>query len=579
MLCMYESALAITYVLGDKLYTYSTQAQSSKGGSYVDSTYNTTITRITNSSPDRGAWGTSTGYSTWNPLSSDGSHLIFMNLSDVSDGGPYVCYNASDNSYNPTISGYFNTYLNWDNGNDPEPRWDESGSHPSWIYHRTNMQLRRLDVSTGTDSLVHDFSTDFSGAYSSGYYILNGEEGSPSLDSRYWGFMVKKTSSGAVPIVFTYDKTTNAVIAYHTAASTPDSVLMSQSGAYIHVNYDYTGSGGEGDGPHVYTSDFTSNHKVCSAAPHIVWAYDAQGKEVLFYMDGDYVSFTRADTGTQYKLYYQGDLGWNSNCLHSAPNSSKKGWGIISTYVGSNTNWDYNQIFAVELDETKVYGGSTLPRIWRLTFTQNQVNMNHYYFEQPNAQMSRDGTKIWWGANWRNDASGNMEVYRVDLPSSWWNDLNGISSTLMIGTATLASGSLGAAYSQTLTCSGGTLPYTWSISSGTLPTGLSLNNSSGIISGTPTVVGPFSFTVQVADSASATATKSLNLTITVGTTTSKCDVNGDGSVNILDFQAIAAAIVASSNPSNCDINNDGVVNTLDLQLMGNIVAGNAVCPN
>ncbi len=83
---------------------------------------------------------------------------------------------------------------------------------------------------------------------------------------------------------------------------------------------------------------------------------------------------------------------------------------------------------------------------------------------------------------------------------------------LNITTTSLPSATVGTAYSQTLTATGGTTPYTWSRSSGTLPPGLTLS-SAGIISGTPTTAGSFSFTVQVTDSPSATDTQPLSLTV------------------------------------------------------------------
>jgi hypothetical protein len=64
--------------------------------------------------------------------------------------------------------------------------------------------------------------------------------------------------------------------------------------------------------------------------------------------------------------------------------------------------------------------------------------------------------------------------------------------------------------------SGGTTPYSWSISSGALPAGLTLAAASGTISGTPTTAGSFSFTAKVTDSTAPTAqtaTKSFTLTI------------------------------------------------------------------
>jgi vibriolysin len=59
---------------------------------------------------------------------------------------------------------------------------------------------------------------------------------------------------------------------------------------------------------------------------------------------------------------------------------------------------------------------------------------------------------------------------------------------------------ISAPFSQTFSATGGASPYTWSIVSGTLPTGLSLNVSTGEVSGTPTAVGAYQFRLQVMDS-------------------------------------------------------------------------------
>jgi hypothetical protein len=84
-------------------------------------------------------------------------------------------------------------------------------------------------------------------------------------------------------------------------------------------------------------------------------------------------------------------------------------------------------------------------------------------------------------------------------------------------------GTVGTAYSQGLSASGGTTPYVWSVSSGSLPPGLSLDSATGVISGMPTQKGSFSFTVQVTDAAGSQASQqftikvlSTDLTITTG---------------------------------------------------------------
>ena len=81
-------------------------------------------------------------------------------------------------------------------------------------------------------------------------------------------------------------------------------------------------------------------------------------------------------------------------------------------------------------------------------------------------------------------------------------------------------GEVGAAYSHTLTVTGGTAPYAWSVSAGSLPDGITLNASSGLLSGTPTTAGKSSFTVMVTDAAGQTATRATSLTVIAGPTLS-----------------------------------------------------------
>lgn len=83
---------------------------------------------------------------------------------------------------------------------------------------------------------------------------------------------------------------------------------------------------------------------------------------------------------------------------------------------------------------------------------------------------------------------------------------------LTINPASLPAASAGVAYSQTLTGSGGTGPYSFSLLSGTLPTGLTLGAGGGI-TGTPTTPGPFSFTVQVTDTTPNTGTHSYTINV------------------------------------------------------------------
>lgn len=85
----------------------------------------------------------------------------------------------------------------------------------------------------------------------------------------------------------------------------------------------------------------------------------------------------------------------------------------------------------------------------------------------------------------------------------------------------LPSGRVGAPYSQALTVSsGGTPPFAWAISSGSLPPGVTLNPQTGILGGTPTLAGPYSFTVRVQDGQNQVGTKLYGVEVGQGLTIS-----------------------------------------------------------
>ncbi len=88
-----------------------------------------------------------------------------------------------------------------------------------------------------------------------------------------------------------------------------------------------------------------------------------------------------------------------------------------------------------------------------------------------------------------------------------------IGGGIVISPATLPGGTVGTPYSQTLTETTGQPPCTWSVAAGTLPTGLTLDPVSGVLSGTPAAAGIFAFTAQVTDSLGLTGQMRYSVTI------------------------------------------------------------------
>ena len=90
--------------------------------------------------------------------------------------------------------------------------------------------------------------------------------------------------------------------------------------------------------------------------------------------------------------------------------------------------------------------------------------------------------------------------------------------------------------------------------------------------------GTYFFAVTAVNLAGLESGFSNEVSATVNSSTG-CDVNSDGSINVLDLQVMTNTILGSGPcPGNCDINSSGSVDALDVQLLVNIVLGVGSCP-
>jgi hypothetical protein len=87
------------------------------------------------------------------------------------------------------------------------------------------------------------------------------------------------------------------------------------------------------------------------------------------------------------------------------------------------------------------------------------------------------------------------------------------TGSILITSLTLPDATVTIPYSGQLTATGGSGSYLWTLSSGTLPAGLTLNGTTGLISGTPRAAETSLFSVTVTDSADSNITASLNYTL------------------------------------------------------------------
>lgn len=102
--------------------------------------------------------------------------------------------------------------------------------------------------------------------------------------------------------------------------------------------------------------------------------------------------------------------------------------------------------------------------------------------------------------------------YTVGAPAGATGTITNDDVAVTVNPATIPNGTVAVAYSQTITASGGSAPYTFAVTAGALPGGLSLS-AAGVLSGTPTAGGTFNVTVTATDSSSFTGSRAYALNV------------------------------------------------------------------
>nr|WP_254813587.1 putative Ig domain-containing protein [Xanthomonas campestris] len=106
--------------------------------------------------------------------------------------------------------------------------------------------------------------------------------------------------------------------------------------------------------------------------------------------------------------------------------------------------------------------------------------------------------------------ASNASIARATGAGTILND----DVVVTVGPASLPAATAGSAYSQNLSASGGTAPYSFAVTAGALPAGLTLS-AAGVLSGTPTATGSFNFTATATDSGGSPTSGNRAYTLTV----------------------------------------------------------------
>ena len=143
--------------------------------------------------------------------------------------------------------------------------------------------------------------------------------------------------------------------------------------------------------------------------------------------------------------------------------------------------------------------------------------------------------------------------------------------TIAVSPTTLPAATTGSSYSQTISASGGTAAYTYAVTSGALPSGLSIA-SDGTLSGTPTAGGTYNFTVTATDSSTGTGpytgSRAYSLTVNAPTVTVAPTTLSTGTTGSSYSQSVSAsggtapysyAITAGVHPAGLTLASDGML--------------------
>lgn len=441
----------------------------------TDPTFGTTVIRVTDQAvfnTHHNGMGISHHYSKDQPWNSDGT-LIKM------DGWPSAILDAQTYQVVKTVNPLGGPHT-WSN------------TQPNIIYGTNNPTgnkkncISQLDVTTNTKTDIQCFSQyDY---ISYGYW-----EGNMSNDDRYMALQCRKIGGGFEIAV--YDFVTNSIIATRSASIYPNNVGMSQSGAFVIIQWDVEGTGPE-KGTWAYNRSDLSPIRNLSArgGAHFDYGYDTQGNEVMVGTI-DYnrsVVMIRFDNGTKTILLADHLMSYYMHI--SCRNLSRPGYAYLTEFADPNSQIykpNYQKIFAVKMDPNA--SGNALTETYAHVHHSDIDSYQREVFGVPN----RDGSIAMFRSDWMGNSNSEVNSYIAFMPGQPCN----LSCTATQITAPSCGNNNGSA---SVSPQGGTSPFSYQWNS-------NQNGPIGQTSATANGLGSGTYTVVITDSNNCTSSCSVTL--------------------------------------------------------------------
>jgi len=309
--------------------------------------------------------------------------------------------------------------------------------------------IAQLDVNTNTTTLVHCFNEYEYVSYGLG-------EGNMSNDDRYMAIQCRKP--GGVMEVVCYDFVTDTKVSVINAPVWPNNVTMSQSGNYVIIQWDVTGTGPyQGTWAYHRSNMSPIRNLARQGGSHFDYGYDTQGNEVMAGPNPNDrgIRMVRIDNGQVTSLLGDNQMSWYIHI--SCRNTDRPGYAYLTEFANVNTQTfkpNYQKIFSVKLDPNA--NNNALTETFAHVHHSPHVNYNRSPFGVPN----RDGSRVMFRSDWMGNSSSEINSYIAQMPG-------GPSCNLSCSaTQTATPGCNGNNGAAAVNPSGGTAPFSYQWSNG-----------------------------------------------------------------------------------------------------------------
>lgn len=406
-------------------YPIESRAAPGPGESITDARFGTTQTRVCRTERLRHE------YSRHDPFNRDGSLILLQYLPD----GEWRVYRTEGVPYDQGGRLVRKIEL-------AEPRWDPNDAEVLWGFQE--FRIVRVNVRTGETAVIKDFSIDavvspILKANPDLYRITMKDEGEPSLDMRYWAFMLQGSRDDyRARWLVVWDRSGDRVLGTRSLSASEsriDWIGMSPRGNWVLIGGDYD-NGGNMAGLALADRALTAFHQLDRDTAHADVGLDSEGREVIVMQSNrtDYIDMIPISPDTKpvagadaeyggtgrvrlIRLFFDSASPLNLNSgVHISCNAP--GFCVVSTFTEPGRpeqNWLDRTITLVRLDRQRP----------RAIYLAKVFGTAGAYWEETQAAISRDGRRVVWATNWgRSVGEDRVWLMQLDIPPAWLSALS-----------------------------------------------------------------------------------------------------------------------------------------------------------